>query len=353
MRGLEEVLSLKDLLTRSRRFGPSTLILTMGMLGLVLLAGCAGGGGGSGSMTTASGNGGPRVKARPGTRVVALEFVHAHENEAQASYYPLERPSGVAFASDGTLIMCDAARGKVYGLEAGSLHWYEFDAPLSRPYRPVDVQVDGFKVLVLDRGGDSVYRFDLSGSWQDQLLDVARVDPAVTTRGVAFAVDRDGRMIIADEAQQQVVLMDAFGALNMRLGEPGVQDDQFGDLGGVTFLPDGSILVSDTANSRLSWYGRLGFFESTVGGRYDPANPFAAPRGVACDRFGNVFVADPGNSLVHVLDSRFQLAFSAGQEFELRGAPVSPVDVAVGPDDFLAVIDQARAAVLVYRIIYE
>ena len=33
--------------------------------------------------------------------------------------------------------------------------------------------------------------------------------------------------------------------------------------------------------------------------------------------------------------------------------PTMPVDVAVGPDNLLAVTDQGRSAVLVYRIKYE
>nr|MEE4267231.1 NHL repeat-containing protein [Candidatus Krumholzibacteria bacterium] len=329
------------------------VLLTVSLVSLVGCAGNSGPGPATDRPVPSSPSGSSSAQGRIGTRVAALEFVMSHENTADASYYPLERPSGVTFAADGTLIFCDESRGKVYGLEVGAARWYEFDAPLSRPYRPVDVQVDGFKILVLDRGGDNLFRFDLSGRWQDQLLDVARVDPAVTTRGLAFDVDRDGRLIIADEAQQQVLLLDAFLTLNMRLGEPGSLDDQFGALAGVTFLPDGSILASDTANSRLSWYGRLGFFERTVGGFYAADNVMASPSGLDCDRFGNVFVADPGNSLIHVLDARFRPVFSAGRDFSLRGTPVSPVDVAVGPDDLLAVIDQARTAILVYRIIYE
>lgn len=315
----------------------------------VILAGCASGGGGQAHPVVRQ----PGGTSRPGTQVVALEFVAAYENEASASYYPLERLAGCEYATDGTLIICDIGRSKVFALDPTSRNWYEFDSPMARPYRPQDVRVDGFKVLVLDSGGGSIYRFDLGGSWQDQLLDIDQIDPGIMARGLAFDVDRDGRLVIADESQQQLLLLDAFMALNMRMGEPGRGEDQFGGLSGVCFLPDGSILAADTRNQRLSWYGRLGFFEKTIGGEFDARNPFFAPAGLDCDRFGNVFVADLGNAQIHVLDSRLQLAFSAGQDMPLRGTPTAPVDVAVGPDDLLAVTDQARSAILVYRIIYE
>jgi len=318
--------------------------------GSATLSGCAGGG--AAETRTAPG-GDPAQAPRPGTSVVGLDFLYAFENVASAAYYPLEGLAGCEYSPDGTLIVCDQTRGKVYGLEASSRNWYEFDNPGSRPYRPVDVQVDGFKVLVLDTGGYSVFRFDLSGSWQDQLLDIRQVDPVVLAQPSAFSVDRDGRMVIADIAQQQVLLLDTFLNLNMRLGEPGTLGDQFQDPSGIAFLPDGSIVVSDRGNRRLSWYGRLGFFETTIGGEFDLENPFVAPQGLDCDRFGNLFVADQGNGQIHILDVRLRPVFSAGRDFALQGTPVGPVDVAVGPDNLLAVTDRARSAILVYRIVYE
>jgi hypothetical protein len=111
--------------------------------------------------------------------------------------------------------------------------------------------------------------------------------------------------------------------------------------------------VSDRANRRLALYGRLGFFEHTIGGEFVKDNPFVAPQGLASDRVGNVFVADLGSGEIHVLDRRLRPAFSTGPEFGLQAMPLAPVDVAVGPGDLLAVTDRSRSAVLVYRIIYE
>ncbi len=332
------------------------LVLASVVVILLSLSGCAGSLGdgeaaaGAGGLSAA---GGSPASARPGTRVAGLEFLVAHENLPDRFYYPLERVAGCTYAEDGTLIFCDEARGKVYGLDPHSIHWFEFDTPMARPYQPSSVQVDGFKVLVLDSGGGRLYRFDMAGSYMDQLLDVARIDPAGITRGTSFAVDRDGRMVIADEAQQQILLLDTFMELQMRLGEPGQLDDQFGLLRGVTFLPDGSILACDADNSRLCLYGRMGFFEGTVGGILDADNKLLAPAGLDSDRFGNVFVADPGGGLVLAYDSRFRYQLDIGRKFDDPGSPVSPVDVAVGPGDLLAVSDQGRSAILVYRIIYE
>jgi sugar lactone lactonase YvrE len=290
---------------------------------------------------------------RPGTTVVDLEFLHSYENERNALYFPIEGLAGCGFASDGTLIFCDEKRGKVFGFDPSALVWYEFDSPNSRPYRPLDVVVDGFKILVLDAGGNSVFRFDLNGTWLDEVLDIRRIDPTGIPRVTAFSLDRDGRMVIADVSQQQVYLLDAFLSLQMRIGAPGTLDDQFTDPSGLTFLPDGGFIVADRGNRRLCRYDRLGFFEGTVGGDFDLNNPFILPQGVAVDSHGNLFVADQGNGRIHVLDRRLRPLTSIGDDFSLRGSPTAPVDVAVGPGEILAVTDRGRSAILVYRIIYE
>lgn len=319
----------------------------------LLLAGCAPGPADRSGYLTESLEDTAPTKTRPGSSVVGLEFLYAYENEPAEAYFPIEGIAGCVFSPEGTLIFCDEKRGKVYGRDTGTWQWYEFDSPMSSLYRPTDVQVDGFKVLVLDMGGNNIYRFNLSGAYHDRLLDIRQVDPVFEPLASAFAVDRDGRLFIADVAQQQVLMLDSFLNLTMRVGDPGSHDDQFSDPSGILFLLDGSFLVSDRGNRRLTLYGQMGFFDQEIGGDFDPRNPFVAPQGLALDRQGNVFVADQGNGLIHVLNRRLKLQFSAGPEFGVRGLPLGPVDVAVGPDDLLAVSDRARNALLVYRIIYE
>ncbi|HPF70488.1 MAG TPA: NHL repeat-containing protein [Candidatus Krumholzibacteria bacterium] len=344
-----------------RRPVPVAAAAAVLMLGLALVAGCAAappsvqaerpaaaGPASDSGAATAGGESG-----RPGATVVALEFVRAWENVPSAVYYPLDGLAGCMFTDEGTLVVCDEQRGKVWGLDPGDLQWYEFDVPGVRPYRPVDAVVDGFKVLVLDSGSNAVYRFDLGGAYRDQVVDLRRVDPTVRTQVSAFALDRDGRMVVTDVSEQQVLLLDAFLDLSMRVGGPGAGSDQLRDPSGLAFLPDGSFVVADRANRRLSVYGRLGFFERTVGGDFTKDNPFVAPQGLAVDRKGNIFIADMGSGSIHVLDARLRPTLSAGPDFGLQAMPKVPVDVAVGPGDLLAVTDRARSAILIYRIIYE
>ncbi|MBD3220534.1 hypothetical protein GF314_04765 [bacterium] len=283
---------------------------------------------------------------------LAVAFQYAVENTPTADYFPLEGLSGVAWGEDGMLIMCDSARGRVHALDPRTLTWSAFDDPGVRPYRPLAARVDGFKVLVLDGSSRAIYRFDLNGAYQDRIVDLERLDPAYDTAPRDFDIDRDGRVVVTDAGEQQVLMLDSFLGLQSRVGNPGPHREQFDQPAGICFLPDGGFMVADTGNRRLQRFNRLGYGEAVIGGPFDARNPFVAPMGVDSDRHGNVYVAD-ARGVVHVLDGRDQLTMTIGPDQPLESSLLTPVAVAVGPDGKLAVADRERAAVLVFRLLYE
>lgn len=333
-------------MTRARRLcGPCGWLAA----GLLMFGGCAG----DAALRGAAERDQTAARTAAAVSVVGVELAYLFENVRSAVYFPLEGLAGVAWGEDGTLVVCDEARGKVWGLDPRTRLWVEFDTPGARPYRPVSARVDGFKVLVLDGGGRALYRFDLGGAYQDRLLDFRQVDPAFDTLPFAFDVDRDGRLVVADVGEQQVLLLDSFLALTTRVGNPGPHREQFDQPRGVCFLPNGGFIVSDQGNRRLQRFNRLGHWDATIGGVFEADNPFVAPQGVASDRWGNVFVADPAAGAVHVLDARGSLVLTVGPGLDLKATPLGPVDVAIGPQQQLAVTDRLRGAVLVYDILYE
>ncbi len=283
---------------------------------------------------------------------LAVAFQYAVENTPTADYFPLEGLSDVAWGEDGTLIMCDSARGRVHALDPRTLTWSAFVDPGVRPYRPLAAKVDGFKVLVLDGSSRAIYRFDLNGAYQDRIVDLERLDPAYDTAPSDFDIDRDGRVVVTDAGEQQVLMLDSFLGLQSRVGNPGPHREQFDQPAGICYLTDGGFMVADTGNRRLQRFNRLGYGEAVIGGPFDAKNPFVAPMGVDSDRHGNVYVAD-ARGVVHVLDGRDRLTMTIGPDQPLESSLLTPVAVAVGPDGKLAVADRERAAVLVFRLLYE
>jgi sugar lactone lactonase YvrE len=282
-----------------------------------------------------------------------LEFLYVFENTRDAPYYPINGIGGIAYAADGTLIFSDEKGGRVHGLDPRTQEWYLFEVAPDRPFRPVDVQVDGFSVLVLDIGSRMLLRYKMNGSFQDRLVNFQYVDPAIPRLPTSFDIDRDGRIVVTDVAESQVLVLDPFLTLIQIVGEAGSHHEQLEEPSGIVFLPDGGYVVADRDNRRLQRFNRLGYFESIAGGEFDLQNPMVAPQGVDCDAYGNVFLADPPMGAVHVFSRSLRHMFTLGSEAGLLAAPEIPLDVAVGPDDLLAVTDRGRQAVLVFRIHYE
>ncbi len=291
--------------------------------------------------------------AAAGTTVSRVELAYLFENVRSAPYFPFEGLAGLAWGEEGTLIVCDEARGKIHGLDPRTGIWNEFDTPGVRPYRPVAARIDGFKVLVLDAGSRSLYRFGLNGTYHDRLVDFRQLDPAFETAPFAFDVDVDGRLAVTDVGEHQILLLDSFLALTGRVGGRGSHREQFDQPRGISFLPDGGFVVSDQVNRRLQRFTRLGYWEATIGGVFAIDNPFVAPQGLTVDRWGNVFVADPAAGAVQVIDQRGRLMLLIGPGEQLKGTLLGPVDVALGPRQQLAVSDRLRGAVLVFNVFYD
>ena len=212
LRGLAELLMRA---CRQAAVNRSAVTLVLAAL-LAALSGCAAGMRGSTSDAARD-----EITRGVGSTPVSLEFLTSYENVPRAPYYPLDGIAGCCFGPDGTLIVCDEKRGVVYALDPRDLTWYEFDEPASRPYQPLDAVVDGFKVLVLDQAGASLQRFDPGGAWLDELVDLRQLDPGDSPLATSVDIDRDGRVVVADAVSQQVLLLDSFLSLHLRIGGPG------------------------------------------------------------------------------------------------------------------------------------
>ena len=80
----------------------------------------------------------------------------------------------------------------------------------------------------------------------------------------------------------------------------------------------------------------------------DPAGILREPRGLACDREGNVYVADFGNCRIQKFDSQLKPLAVWGRRGKQPGEFQDPCDVAVGPDGLLYVADTWNGQVQVF-----
>jgi sugar lactone lactonase YvrE len=280
-----------------------------------------------------------------------VEWVDTIRSSRASEWGQFERLSGVDTLEDGRLFIADLGAQRIHWWEADGTWAGQLDDPGSE-MRPADLAHSGFQLFVLDRVGNQILRYNRDGAFRDVYLPLdARVfrgpvDPS------AFAVDRDGRVAIADLNRSQVLVTSPFLDLEVRVGEWGSFEGQLSEPRGVAFGREGVLYVSDRGNRRVQAFDRTGFLLVASRSVDDLEPDFVAPTGIACDWRGNVFVADTGASRVKVFTPDLRPALEIGGDGPLASQLDRPVDCVVSDDGLLYVSDPGANQVVVYRLVY-
>lgn len=244
-------------------------------------------------------------------------------------------PNALAANAFGALFVCDVGRGAVVSLDADARVRFEFESPATQPdLQPVDVEVTGFQVYVIDAVSNNLLRFSDRGSFLDVLQSFT--ERRLETPS-AISVDAAGRVLIANPATHAVALLDETQAAETVVGGFGARPGEFNAPSGVAFAPDGSFYVSDTANARVQLFSGVGNWVTTL------AASMREPRGLVVDRRGTLFVADAGGAL-HVF------ADAGRTHATLEWPDAQPIDVAVHGDT-LWFLTREPAALVRVRIV--
>lgn len=139
---------------------------------------------------------------------------------------------------------------------------------------------------------------------------------------------------------------------------------QFDAPRGIAVDRHGSIFVVDTVNTRLQKFDAQGAFQWTVGGAGNGPSQFArvqngpGPTGIAVDNQGSIYVADTWNHRIVKLDPQGKFLTAWGGFFNTQGNAdlnrqhprdfYGPRGLAVGPDGALYVTDTGNKRILVF-----
>lgn len=293
-----------------------------------------------------------RVDAIDVPAPIEIHLVDVLANERQEPYAPLLRPSGVAALPTGELFLADAGSGVVHIFEPNGSYAGSAEGHPDGPVQPLDLSPHGFKIYLLDGARRQILRYTAEGTYRGVLLDIGGLDPNRPIDPVAMAADRDGRLAIADARNDRVLVTGPFLDVEFELGDHGSLPGQLDDPRGLCFGFEGTIYVADRGNRRIQVFDRAGLplkASHDLGGVNDT---FVAPTDVASDRFGNIFVADPGRSAVIVLAPDLSVLHVIGEDEMADDDIRRPVRCAVSPDGFLFVIDLGREALFVFELVY-
>jgi sugar lactone lactonase YvrE len=201
-------------------------------------------------------------------------------------------------------------------------------------------------VFVYSRSGETrLFEFDQNGAFVKEI--------GAGSYGFSFAhavrVDKDDNVWAVDEGTNVIQKFSPDGKLLMVLGKRPDPLEQLsltpggGQYSGankpysfhrqtdVAWDPQGNIFVSDGyGDSRVVKYDKNGRFIKAVGTRGSGPMQFSTPHAIAVDAKGLVYVADRGNSRIHVLDNDL----NAKAMFDNVGAPWA-VCISAGPHQYL------------------
>jgi DNA-binding beta-propeller fold protein YncE len=220
-------------------------------------------------------------------------------------------PFGVAIAPDGTVYVSDAGDapairaisrdGSVRTIAGSTRGFADGEGPAARFDTPSAIAIDAHGTLfVADTGNNAIRRIDPNGVVTTVAGDTVRgyrdgPGPSARFDGpVGVAIDRDGRIIVADTYNDRIRVVETEGMVRtLAGGDPGFAD-----------------------------------------GPGESAR-FQTPCAVAVDASGTIHVADTGNGTLRVIDRMGRVTTPAIEE-----AAIAPIGIAVGPDGSRYVTDE-------------
>lgn len=278
-------------------------------------------------------------------------------------------PTGVAVDGQGRLFLADTGGHRVHiydgqGQLVRSLGG--FGSEPGQLYEPRGLAVDAQgNLYVADTWNARIVKYSpdgqLLGTWgrgDQDLADGRRAtitdgDPARNEanplglfgpRGVA--VDREGKVYIADTGNKRIVVTDSEGTFLYQLGSAGAEPGQFNEPTGVALDAQGNLYVADTWNGRVQVFapdgsGRVGSIPIViweVGGW--SANTYDDPS-IAASPDGTVYVSVPSRNQVVAFNLRGDVLLRWGGRGSDLASLSSPSGIAVAPDGQVWVVDRA------------
>ena len=178
------------------------------------------------------------------------------------------------------------------------------------------VTCSGSHIVVSSPGGKEIQSIDTHG-----LVSIP----------CGLAVDGEGNILVIDKKTWTIQKFTSEGEL---------VDSVSTFTSGIAFnTSNNKVYLTDVINSCVRVLNSDLTFSSTFGKKGYGPDRFNRPQGIACDKYGTVYVADMNNYRVQVLTKEGRLIRSIRMNFRTDSRYISPVAVAVDSDMHVYVID--------------
>ena len=230
-------------------------------------------------------------------------------------------PVGLGVDREGNVVITDERREEVFKVTPDGRTLLAATATSAEPRfrRPTSVAIDrAGNAFIADPGDGTIRKIAVDGTPSTvagQHASFGNADGSAASARFrsprAIAVDRGGRLYVADDLDHTIRMISTGGYVSTLAGEPGQsggadgvgREARFRGPKGIAVDGYGNIYVADTGNSvirKITSLGEVTTWAGKIGGPGDADGPveaarFHKPESVAADEAGNVFVADTGN----------------------------------------------------------
>ena len=294
-------------------------------------------------------------------------------DEGPATEAKLNWPTGVAVDDSGNVYIADRNNERVRRVDtdgiittfAGTGEWgYDSDedgGPATQALLnwPADVALDiNGDLYIADEYNNRIRKVDAEGiittvagmkrptlevgeeeeeETNENVGDHGPATSALLNRPTGVALDKEGNLYIADRNNHRVRKVNAEGIITTIAGmaDEGFSGDegpatsaQLDSPSGVAVDEGGYIFIADTGNNRIRQIDPDGLITTLAGGEdgdngSDTGGQLAAPRDVALDSDGNLYVTDSGNHQIHAISDTGMATRVAGIEGLGDGGPAT------------------------------
>lgn len=170
---------------------------------------------------------------------------------------------------------------------------------------------------------------------------------APSVEGTALDVDVHGNLFVLDSRRCTLTLWDHEMREVTTTGGPGWEFGRFDQPAGVWAKNGLDIYVADYGNHRIQRFDRTLSFVSYLSTRDadEAADRFGYPTDITVSRLGSLFICDTENSRIVKVDAANQIETTFGGFGGGAGRLQHPVQVEIGPNDAVYVLDPPRVVV--------
>ncbi|KAI8508994.1 hypothetical protein Bbelb_128420 [Branchiostoma belcheri] len=246
----------------------------------------------------------------------------------------LDMPAGVAVDQDGNIAVVEQLNKRVQIFNVNTGHYLRsFPVEGQLPY-DIDVDSNG-RFLVTSYGNEYGVRFY---SKEGELRDTFR--PVCMKQPLGITVQKDGRMVVADNIQKSCFLLRHDGSLIREIGKGQLQDPRF-----VAVDESRDIMfITDINANKVFVFDLEGEFKFSFGEKGEGDGQFQRPMGITLDQTGNILVVNHDDGRVQVFrpDGTFIRTVAT-----VKGG--SPLGITLTPDGYMAVACYNGHCIEMYR----